>query len=100
MGIDLVQLLFIHKPKHDILYMDESHQMCFQCLDDLAKAPTKHLFHLRLECMGHKELEDNYYFLISLELNKRKEDMGIPDYSWIKPKIRDEVDEFYNRAYE
>lgn len=87
MGVDLLQYMFIHQPKHNIFYIDESQHMCFQCSIDLAKAPTEHLVHLRIECMGHIELEKNLHFLISLEVNKRRKELEICDYFQVNPKV-------------
>ena len=62
--------MFIWDPKQGIFYLDIHNQMCFQHADDLHAAPTEHLFHLYMECMGHKEFNWGYHVLISLELNK------------------------------
>ncbi|CAI9290108.1 unnamed protein product [Lactuca saligna] len=70
--------------------------MCFQCTDDLPFAPTKDLFHLRLEGLGHYDLERGYYVLISLELNRRLDKLKLDQFRCLKPEILKEVDKFYN----
>lgn len=79
-GVHPLQHMFIIQPKHDILYMDESKRMCFQCSSDLAKAPTEHLVRLKTVSLVFAKLSQNYHFLISMELNNRNEELGISDY--------------------
>lgn len=69
-SVESIQHLIIREPEHDILYLDEQNHMCFECTEDLHSTPTKHLFHLCLECMGHEEVEQDYHWLISLEQSK------------------------------
>ena len=85
-GVEPVQHFFIRSPEHGIFYMDSNHQMCFQRTSDLLRAQTEHLFHLRLECMGHVE-QDGYHVLIALELVTRLEELGLDGFKWIKPEI-------------
>ncbi|CAI9283974.1 unnamed protein product [Lactuca saligna] len=69
LGVELIKCIFIWEPVHDILYLASQNHMCFQRTDDLLGAPTKHLFHLRTECIGHKEFEQGYHVLMSLKLS-------------------------------
>ena len=70
--------------------------MCFKCTDDLPSAPTEHLFHLRLEGLGHYELEKGYRVLISLEMNRRLDELKLDQFRWVKLENFKEVDKFYN----
>ena len=74
-----------------MFYMDSNHQMCFQRTSDLQKAQTEHLFHLRLECMGHKE-EEGFHGLIALELETHLQELGLDDFKWIKDEILSDAD--------
>ena len=60
------------------------------------KAPTEHMFNLRIECMKYPSLEKGFHFLISNELITRREELKIEVYAWIKPEIENEVIKFYN----
>lgn len=60
--------------------------MCFQPSLDVYKAPTKHFFHLRLECKGKLEV-DCYHWIISYELDKKRDELACDEYKWMKPEI-------------
>ena len=70
--------------------------MYFQRTNDLHVAPTKHLFHLRMEGLSYFELERGYRVLIYLELSKRLEELRIDEFRWVKPEILNEANKFYN----
>ena len=89
-GVNSIPRLFIREPVHGVFYQDEKGQMCFQRTDELFKAPTVHLFHLRLELKGHRE-SGSYHWLISLELSKRRQELLHDDYKWIKQEIMEEA---------
>ncbi|CAI9286777.1 unnamed protein product [Lactuca saligna] len=74
------EYMFIPEPEHKIFYLDSQNQMCFQRTDDLPSAPTEHLFHLRLEGLGHYELERGYCELISLELSRRLDELKLDQF--------------------
>ena len=57
--------------------------MYFQRTNDLHVAPTKHLFHLRMEGLCHFKLEREYHVLISLELSKTLEELQIDEFIWL-----------------
>ncbi|CAI9272071.1 unnamed protein product [Lactuca saligna] len=65
--------------------VSSSNQMLFQCTDDLPSALTEHLFHLRLEGLGHYEQERGYRVLISLELSRRLDELKLDQFRWVKP---------------
>ena len=65
--------------------------MCFQRTSDLPKAQTEHLYHLRLECMGHKE-QEGFHGLIALELETRRQELLQDDYKWMKDEILDDAE--------
>lgn len=46
------------------------------------------------------ELEQHYHFLIPLDLNKRKKELVISDYLWVKLKAEEDVNEFYRHSEE
>lgn len=57
--------------------------MCFQRSEELYVAPTKHLFHLRLKCMVHEEVEEDYHWLISVELRNHIEELKGDNFQWM-----------------
>ena len=70
-----------------MFYMDVNHQMCFQRKSDVPVAQTEHLYHLRLECMGHPE-QEGYFKIIALELaNRREELLADEEMYWKKDEI-------------
>ncbi|CAI9285826.1 unnamed protein product [Lactuca saligna] len=68
----------------------------FQHTDDLPSAPTEHLFHLRLEGLGHYELERGCHVLISLELHRRLDELKLVQFKSVKPEILNFFDKLYN----
>ncbi|CAI9277351.1 unnamed protein product [Lactuca saligna] len=56
----------------------------------------EHLFHLRLEGLGHYERERGYHVLISLELSRRLDELKTDQLRWVNPKILKEEDKVYN----
>ena len=74
-----------------MFYMDANHQMCFQRTCDLPQAQTEHLYHLRLECMGHTE-QEGFYKLIALELATRRQELLHDDFKWMKYEIIEDAD--------
>ena len=74
--------------------------MLFQRSDDLEKAPTDHLFNLRLELMGHSRTTSNFQVLISKELNERREELKKDEYQWIRKEICDEAEELAMHGFD
>lgn len=66
--MDPIQHLSIIEPDRRIFYVNDNNHICFQGSANLYKDPTKHLFHLRLECKDKLEA-DNYHWLVSYKLN-------------------------------
>ena len=99
-GVHPVQHLHITHPEQGMFYMDGGNQMCFQRAAELSKAPTEHLFELRLECMGHIDLQKGFHLMISMELYKRKDELKIDKFQYVKPEIESDVIEFWTRARE
>lgn len=52
--------MFIPKLECGIFYVDENDHMGFQRSDEICKAHTEHLFHMRLEFSGKAEA-DSYH---------------------------------------
>ena len=75
--------------------MDADHQMCFQRTSDLPKAPTEHVYHLRLECMGHEE-QEGFQGLIAVEIESRPQELLHDDFKWMKDEIMDDADKARN----
>ena len=70
-----------------MFYMDANFQMCFQRTSDLLAAPTVHLYHLRLECMGHPE-QEGFLKIIAVELERRKQELlDDEEMYWMKDQI-------------
>ncbi|CAI9279423.1 unnamed protein product [Lactuca saligna] len=46
--------------------------------------------------LNHFELERGYWVLISLDLNRRLNELQIDEFRLVKPKILKEVEKFYN----
>ena len=81
-----------------MFYMDANHQMCFQCTSDLPQAQTEHLYHLRLECMGHPE-QEGYFKLIALELASRQQELlEHEEMYWMKDEILSDAEKARNDA--
>ena len=81
-----------------MFYMDANHQMCFQRTSDLPQAQTEHLYHLRLECMGHPE-QEGFFKLIALELASRREELlKDEEYYWMKDEILSDAEKARNDA--
>ncbi|KAL4584255.1 hypothetical protein LXL04_008851 [Taraxacum kok-saghyz] len=99
-GVHPVQHLHITHPEQGMFYMDGGNQMCFQRAAELSKAPTEHLSELRLECMGHIDLQKGFHLMISMELYKRKDELKIDKFQYVKPEIESDVIEFWTRARE
>ena len=93
-GVEPVQHKCILVPENGIFYQDAQGNMCFQRTIKIPNSPTEHLFHLRLECMGHKELELGFHALISIALAERTQELRHEDYIWIKPEIEEEAEVF------
>lgn len=86
-GVEPVQYKFIRQPEHGMFYMDANFQMCFQRTSDLSAAQTEHLYHLRLECMGHPE-QEGFYKIISVELEERSAELlAHEEMYWMKDEI-------------
>ncbi|KAL4586416.1 hypothetical protein LXL04_011052 [Taraxacum kok-saghyz] len=86
-GVEPVQYLFIRQPEHGMFYMDANFQMCFQRTSDLPAAPTEHLYHLRLECMGHPE-QEGFFKIIAVELESRSQELlDHEEMYWMKDEI-------------
>ncbi|KAL4567946.1 hypothetical protein LXL04_023542 [Taraxacum kok-saghyz] len=51
-----------------------------------------------LECMGHIHLQKGFHMMISVELYKRKNELKIAKFQYIKPEIESDVIEFWTRA--
>ena len=94
MSVEPVQHMFIPEPEHGIFYLDSQNQMCFQRTNDLPSAPTEHLFHLRLEGLGHYEIKRGYHVPIYLDLSRRLDEIKIDQFRWVKPKMLNEADKF------
>lgn len=60
--------------------------MCFQRSIELYKSTIESLFHLWLKCK-EKPKVDSYHWIISYQLDKRKDELACDDYQWIKPEI-------------
>ncbi|CAI9300651.1 unnamed protein product [Lactuca saligna] len=86
-GVEPIQYMFIRELEHSIFYLDGQNYMCFQYTDELPAAPTKHLFHLRMEGLSHFEHEREHCVLISLEISKRLEELKNDDFEWVKHEI-------------
>ena len=81
-----------------MFYMDANHQMCFQRTSDLPAAQTEHLYHLRLECMGHPE-QEGFFKIIALELENRREDLLADEQMyWMKDEILSDAEKARNEA--
>ena len=93
-GVEPIQHKCILVPEHGIFDQDAQGNMCFQRTIEIPNSPTEHLFHLRLECMGHKDLELGFHALISLTLAERRQELRQEDYIWIKPEIEEEAEVF------
>ncbi|CAI9299469.1 unnamed protein product [Lactuca saligna] len=70
--------------------------ICFQRTNYLLSAPTEHLFHLLFERLGHYNIERVYHVLISVELNRRLDELKLDQFRWVNTEILKEVDRFYN----
>jgi hypothetical protein len=80
-----------------MFYMDANNQMCFQHISDLPAAQNEHLYHLRLECMGHPQ--EGFFKIIALELENRREEMlADEEMYWIKDEILSDVEKARNEA--
>ncbi|KAL4573531.1 hypothetical protein LXL04_020341 [Taraxacum kok-saghyz] len=90
-GVEPDQHLFIRSLEHSMFYMDSNHQICFHRASNLPRAQIKHLFHLRLECMGHVE-QDGFHGMIALKLETRLKELGLDDFKWLKDEILSDVD--------
>ncbi|CAI9296761.1 unnamed protein product [Lactuca saligna] len=96
MGVELVQYTFSPEPEHGIFSLDRLNHMCYRRTGDLPSAPTEHLFHLRLQVLGHYVLEKGYCMLISLKLSKRRDEVKLDQFRWVKLEILKEDEKFYN----
>lgn len=59
-GVVPIRHMFIPKLECGIFYVDENDHMGFQRSDEICKAHTEHLFHMRLEFSGKAEA-DSYH---------------------------------------
>ncbi|KAL4590854.1 hypothetical protein LXL04_003798 [Taraxacum kok-saghyz] len=86
-GVEPVQYKFIRFPEHGMFYMDANFQMCFQRTSELPAAQTEHLYHLRLECIGHPK-QEGFYKIISVELERRTVELLVhEEMYWMKDEI-------------
>lgn len=90
LGVIPKELLFIKSPVHGMFYRGVNGVICFMRSNDIPNAPTDHLFHLRLVCMYHG-IVDFFHFLLYFQFRKRREELVINDYKWIKTEIINDV---------
>ncbi|KAI3523655.1 hypothetical protein L1887_01936 [Cichorium endivia] len=90
-GVSTEAYTLVRNPVHGLTYEDENGKLCFMRTTELHKAPTKHLFNLRLECYKAKSAE-GFHMLICHELGRREPQFHAPEYKWIKPEILSEAE--------
>lgn len=83
-------LKLIREAVHGMFYKDEKGQMCFMRTNEIPIALTNHLFHLRCECTKVKFAE-SFHYLLSFDLDKRRNELLQDGYKWIKDEIIEET---------